>query len=122
MPEGGTERRERDAGVAAARLDDRVARLQHVAGVGFGQDVARHAILDRAGHVHRLVLGVEPALATVAAVEHLEQRCVADHLADRGGAARGGRRRGVDRHAHSGPLPHHRARLALSVAASPPGG
>ena len=74
---------DRDAGVAAGSLDDRSARLEHAPLVATPDDVQRHAVLDAAGHVQVLGLGVDRAgLAAKLALDR-EDRRVADQVAER---------------------------------------
>ncbi len=51
--------RQADAGVAARRLQDRLALAQRARGAGFGQHPQRDAVLHRAGRIRALQLGVE---------------------------------------------------------------
>ena len=61
MTEGPAEGREGDARVAARRLDDHRARLERPSLVAASEDVIGHPVLDAAGHVEVLGLGIEDA-------------------------------------------------------------
>jgi hypothetical protein len=78
MAECATDGRERNAGVATGGLGDRIARSDLAAGVGALQDVQRHAVLDAAGEVVRLMLGVHALLAPAVPTVDLQQRRAAD--------------------------------------------
>ena len=68
-----------DAGVAARGLHDEIARSQNPVAVTLGDDVQRHPVLDAAGHVEILGLGVEHAWpAAIGEVDGQEWR-VAHH-------------------------------------------
>ncbi len=74
---------EGNAGVAAGRLGDHVAGGDLTARVGALQDVQRHAVLDAAGEVVRLVFGVDAVLVPAIAAVDLEQRRAADQPCQR---------------------------------------
>ena len=61
VAEGPADGREGDAGVAARRLDDRRARLEDPPLVAAAEDMIGHPVLDAAGHVEVLGLGIEDA-------------------------------------------------------------
>ena len=56
----GADHRQRDAGVARGRLEDRLARADRALVLGVLDQRARDAVLDRAGRVARLELGPDP--------------------------------------------------------------
>ena len=68
----------RDPGVAARRFGNGVARRDGAGLVGALQDMQRHAVLDAAGQVEWLVLGVNGARRAVDQERQREQRRVAD--------------------------------------------
>jgi hypothetical protein len=61
VTERAADRRECDAGVPARGLGDGVARRDPVLGIGAADDVERHPVLDAAGDVEVLGLGVDDA-------------------------------------------------------------
>ncbi len=78
VPERAADGREGDAGVAAGGLGNHVAGRDFAACVGALQDVQRHAVLDAAGEVVGLVLGVDALLAAAITTVDFEQRRGAD--------------------------------------------
>ena len=83
VAEGSPEGRERDTGVATARLDDRIAGVQPASRLSFRQDVTRHSVLDRTRHVQRLVLRIDPTFVAILAIRDFQQGRVPHHLAER---------------------------------------
>ena len=78
---GGADHRKADAGVAARRLDDGLARLQRPVALGGLDDAERKAVLDRAGRVEELALDVEGRVLRGEPVD-LHDRGVADRVDD----------------------------------------
>ena len=74
--------RQRDAGVARRRLEDRLARLDQAAGLGVLDHRLGDAVLDRAGRVHRLELGPDAHARLGREAPQLDERRVADRLDD----------------------------------------
>jgi hypothetical protein len=73
---------DRDPGIAAGRLEDRRPRIQQAGFRTLPEDVQRHAILDAAGHVQVLGLGVQsPPLTPVGEIDYQERR-VADETGE----------------------------------------
>ena len=73
MAEGAADGGERDAGVAAGGLGDLVAGLDSAVLVCPPQDVQRHAVLDAAGEVEILGLGVDDAIRAAVTVVDSQQ-------------------------------------------------
>ena len=74
--------RERDAGVARGRLEDRLAGRDQAVLLGALDQRARDAVLDRAGRVVALELGVDAHAGLGAEATQLDERRVADRLDD----------------------------------------
>ena len=92
VAERAADRGEGDAGVAARGLGDHVARRDLAARVRALQDVQRHAVLDAAGEVVRLVFGVDAVLVAAVAAVDFEQRRAADEACERDEFGGGNRR------------------------------
>src|ERR1041385_2233420 len=119
---------ERDAGVPARGLGDRVPGLDPALGIGATEDVQRHPVLDAAGEVEVLGLGVDQAPLALVGELDLEHGGVADQARERAqavldpgaaggrhgrsgrGAPRGGGGRGLPGF-HPNAPPHGRAQL-----------
>ena len=65
----GADHRQADAGVAARRLDDRLAGLEVAAALGLFDDADREAVLHRRRRVEELGLHVQPHLLRRDAVD-----------------------------------------------------
>ena len=74
--------RQRDAGVAGGRLEDRLARADQALLLGVLDQRARDAVLDRARRVARLELGPDADAGLGRQALELDQRRVADRLDD----------------------------------------
>ena len=74
---------EGDAGVAAGGFHHAVAGLEFTAFVGAPQDVQRHSVLDAAGEIQMLALGIDHAARTPISKIDGKQRRVADHASQR---------------------------------------
>ena len=74
------DQRERDAGVAARRLEQLAARLQLARRLGGVDHRLRDAVLDRAGRVLALELRVDPDARLRREPRQLDERGVADEL------------------------------------------
>jgi len=72
--------RERNSGVSAGRLCDRVAGIDAVLLVGFLQNVKGHAVFDAAGQVEMFGLCIDHPLFPAIQKTNREQRRVADHV------------------------------------------
>ena len=72
--------RQRDAGVARGRLEDRLPRLDRPLGLGGLDHRLRDPVLDRAGRVAALELGEDPHARLRREPRQLDQRRVADRL------------------------------------------
>ena len=72
--------RQRDAGVAGGRLEDRLAGLDRALGLGGLDHRLRDPVLDRAGRVAALELGEDPHAGLRRQPRQLDQRRVADRL------------------------------------------
>jgi len=112
------DRGEGDAGVAAGGLGDRRAGRECHPRVRAGEDVQRHAVLDAAGVVQVLGLGVDRARAAAEGDVDGDYRGVADQVRERFEAAAG---RGVDDGAGGGGR-HGRPGAAETADYAPPAG
>jgi len=80
MPQSPPNRGERDAGIAAGRFGDRVTLLNAAFLVCLLENVESHPVLDAAGHVEVLGLGIDDPLFSVERKSNSKQRRVADHV------------------------------------------
>ena len=80
MPQRSANRRERDAGIAAGSFCNCVAGLNVTLLISPFENVKGHPILDAAGHVEVLGLGIDDAFLPTEGEANGEQGRIADHV------------------------------------------
>ena len=80
MPQSAAQRGKRDAGIAAGRLKDLIARTDIALCICFVQNINSHSIFNAAGIIIIFCFDKDSAQLTFIAVHYFQHRCAADQF------------------------------------------